>query len=96
MNKSGRFPKFYTVAAAQTVNPLIPAETKKLEKCPYAVLSGSLGGWRGGPARAKALSKERRVEIAKMGAAARWKKREAAEAPEDSQMEQINRPVNSP
>jgi hypothetical protein len=36
---------------------------------------GRLGGLKGGPARAKKLSPERRSEIAKKAAAARWGKR---------------------
>jgi hypothetical protein len=36
---------------------------------------GRLGGLKGGPARAKKLSRERRIEIAKKAAAARWSKR---------------------
>jgi len=96
MNISGRFPKIYSVVAAQTVNPPIPAETQKREKNPYAVLSGSWGGKRGGPARAKKLTKARLVEIARMGASARWKKRDAAQAPADSETQQTKHPVNSP
>lgn len=38
-----------------------------------AKMLGSLGGKKGGPARAKALSKSRRSEIAKAAARARWK-----------------------
>lgn len=33
---------------------------------------GKLGGQKGGPARKAALSKKRRIEIAKKAAAARW------------------------
>jgi hypothetical protein len=33
---------------------------------------GRLGGLKGGPARAKKLTAERRIEIAKKAAAARW------------------------
>jgi hypothetical protein len=33
------------------------------------------GGTKGGPARAKALTQEQRLEIARTAAAARWKKR---------------------
>jgi len=40
-----------------------------------AKLLGSLGGKKGGPARAKKLSKKRKIEIAKKAAKARWKKR---------------------
>jgi len=43
-------------------------------KNPAAVALGHLGGKKGGPARAKALSKQRRAEIARKAAAARWKK----------------------
>lgn len=39
-----------------------------------AALLGSLGGKKGGPARAKALSAAKRKAIAKTAAAARWKK----------------------
>jgi hypothetical protein len=35
---------------------------------------GSAGGAKGGPARAKKLSPEEREEIARLAAAARWKK----------------------
>jgi hypothetical protein len=43
-------------------------------KNPAAVALGSLGGKKGGPARAKKLSPERRQEIAKKAARARWAK----------------------
>ena len=47
-----------------------PVEPKKN---PAAVALGRLGGKKGGPARAKKLSKEkRRSEIAKKAARARW------------------------
>lgn len=49
-----------------------PKESDK--KNPHAVVLGRLGGKKGGPARAKKLSKQRRVEIAKKAAEARWKK----------------------
>lgn len=39
-----------------------------------AVALGRLGGKKGGPARAKKLSKKRRSEIAKKAAEARWNK----------------------
>lgn len=35
------------------------------------------GGLAGGPSRAKAISRERRVEIARKASAARWSKRKA-------------------
>ena len=48
-----------------------PAES---EKNPAAVALGRLGGKKGGPARAKKLSKKRRSEIARKAAKARWSK----------------------
>jgi hypothetical protein len=44
-------------------------------KNPAAVLLGRLGGKKGGPARAKALSAAKRRAIAKRGARARWKRK---------------------
>lgn len=43
-------------------------------KNPAAVALGRLGGLKGGPARKKKLSKERRSEIAKKAAQARWRR----------------------
>lgn len=48
----------------------LPDSTKN----PAAVALGRLGGLKGGKARAAALSKKKRAEIAKLAAAARWKK----------------------
>ncbi|MCP3963470.1 MAG: hypothetical protein GY719_37015 [bacterium] len=45
------------------------------EKNPAAVALGRLGGKVGGKARAEKLSPERRQEIARTAAAARWAKR---------------------
>ena len=42
------------------------------DKNPAAVALGRLGGKKGGPARAKKLTPERRREIAQKAAAARW------------------------
>ena len=42
------------------------------EKNPAAVALGKLGGKKGGPARAASLSAERRSEIARRAAEARW------------------------
>ena len=44
-------------------------------KNPAAVALGKLGGKKGGPARAKALSAKRRKDIAKQAAEARWAKK---------------------
>lgn len=41
-----------------------------------AVARGRLGGIKGGKARRKALSEERRREIARKAAAARWKEKQ--------------------
>ncbi len=43
-------------------------------KDPDAVKTGHIGGLRGGVARAESMSPERRAEIARMAASARWKK----------------------
>jgi hypothetical protein len=42
---------------------------------PHAAMLGRLGGLRGGPARASALTAARRREIARRAARVRWKKR---------------------
>jgi hypothetical protein len=44
---------------------------------PHAAALGRLGGLRGGPARAQALSPERRREIAMKAARSRWGKKTA-------------------
>ena len=44
-------------------------------KNPAAVQLGRLGGQKGGPARARKLTKEQRVQIARRAAQARWAKR---------------------
>ena len=45
------------------------------EKNPAAVALGKLGGRKGGKARAEKLTPERRKEIAKKAAEARWAKK---------------------
>ncbi len=45
---------------------------KDSDKLPAAVTLGALGGKKGGPARADALSAKRRKEIAVEGGKARW------------------------
>jgi hypothetical protein len=44
-------------------------------KNPAAVQLGRLGGKKGGPARARKLTKEQRVQIARKAAQTRWAKR---------------------
>lgn len=55
--------------------PANPDSPAAMQKNASRVASGRLGGLKGGAARAKALSKKKRSEIAKLAAAARWKKR---------------------
>lgn len=51
-----------------------PQSEPKPEKNKAAQELGRLGGLKGGAARAKKLTAEERSEIAKLAAAARWKK----------------------
>ena len=55
-------------AEPQQVEPELTPD----ERHAAAVALGRLGGKKGGPARAKKLSKKRRSEIAKKAAEARW------------------------
>ena len=51
-----------------------PLETPPRDRRnPHAVALGSMGGRKGGKARAKALSPAKRTAIAKKAAASRWK-----------------------
>jgi hypothetical protein len=59
-----------TMLKPKKPQPLVPAD-----KNPAAVALGRLGGQRGGPARAKKLSAEKRKEIARKAAKARWDKK---------------------
>jgi hypothetical protein len=52
-----------------------PPEPVADGKDPAAVSLGRKGGLKGGPARAKKLTKAQRVASAKKAAAARWKKK---------------------
>lgn len=51
-----------------------PIRKDEPEKNPAAVALGRLGGKKGGPSRAKKLTKKRKSEIAKKAAASRWSK----------------------
>ncbi|MFA5429859.1 MAG: hypothetical protein WC329_01715 [Candidatus Omnitrophota bacterium] len=51
-----------------------PPQTEN-KKNPNAVALGHLGGLKGGKARASKLTPEKRKEIAKLAAYARWKKK---------------------
>lgn len=51
------------------------SKLSKTTKNPAAVALGRLGGLKGGPARAKKLSKKRLSEIARAAVNARWNRR---------------------
>jgi hypothetical protein len=54
----------------------LPAEPKSIkEKNPASVVPGTLGGLKGGKARAEKLSPEKRKEIAQKAAQKRWSKK---------------------
>lgn len=59
---------------SQAYGPDMKSPSKDREKNPAAVALGRLGGLKGGKARAKALSKDDLVRIAKKAAKARWQK----------------------
>ena len=63
--------------AVQRVIQLTEASESRQEKNPAAVALGRRGGLRGGPARALALSSEKRAQIARRAAQTRWKRRKA-------------------
>ncbi len=74
MPKRSRTPTDINQLAASIVGQATgqaPAEPKP-EKNPAAVALGRLGGLKGGKARAAALTKKERAEIAKIAAKARW------------------------
>lgn len=65
------------VVAMSTGQPVPGQQGKnprKAGKNPAAVELGRLGGLKGGKARADKLSRQKRAEIARLAAAARWKK----------------------
>jgi len=62
-----------SIAEQATSDPK-PDQPEKPQKNPAAVELGRLGGKKGGRARAISLSAERRQEIAKKAAKARWEK----------------------
>jgi hypothetical protein len=64
--------RVYQEAIAEAPKTLPP--TERTEKNDEAVRRGALGGKKGGRARARTLTKSKRTNIAKKGAAARWKK----------------------
>ena len=56
--------------------PIQPKPELVEGKNPHAVALGRLGGFKGGKARLEKLTPERRSEIAKLAANARWRKGE--------------------
>jgi hypothetical protein len=62
------------IIAAATGEDDLP-EKQGSEKNPAAVALGRLGGLKGGKARAKSLTPEKRAAIAKKAALSRWKKK---------------------
>ena len=71
--RSSKPPQDMNEAAAQAVARLTGTEPPPREKNPAAVALGRLGGKKGGLARAAKLSAQRKREIAKKAAQARWK-----------------------
>ena len=60
------------IATGQQSDPLLTPEGKNKDAA--AVALGRRGGLKGGDARAKKLSPEKRSDIARLAAAARWKR----------------------
>jgi hypothetical protein len=80
MPKRSRKPRDINQLAKSIVDDATSDEPKDDEegnekKNPAAVALGRLGGRKGGKARAKALSGQRRAEIARAAAKARWSKK---------------------
>lgn len=78
---SKKRPRDLNTLAASIVQDAIDEERRDERpdddgKNPAAVALGKLGGKKGGPARAARLTPEQRREIARIAAAARWKKSE--------------------
>lgn len=72
--RSSRPPTDENRAAFDAVARLTGDEPEQA-KNPAAQALGRLGGLKGGKARAASLSPEKRAEIAKAAAAARWRKK---------------------
>ncbi|WP_128841264.1 histone H1 [Burkholderia catarinensis] len=72
-------PKEIFSSDATTDGEEIAQNSAMVGKNPAAVALGRLGGMRGGHARAKTLTSERRSEIAKKAAHARWAKNQKGE-----------------
>lgn len=70
---SKKRPRDVNVLAASIVEEATGEDEEPL-KNPAAVELGRLGGRKGGPARARKLSKTRRSEIARRAAEVRWRR----------------------
>jgi len=73
MRRSSKMPKDANLLAAEVVR--LSTEGQSISA--YLAEIGRRGGLKGGKARAKKLSPERRAEIAKKAAAGRWQKKGA-------------------
>jgi hypothetical protein len=74
MPKKLKRPTDLNALAASIVSAATEGESEPADdgKNPHAVALGRAGGLKGGKARAKSLTKKKRVEIAKKAAKARW------------------------
>lgn len=75
MPKRSRITGVVNTVATRVVTRTTQPPTQSAKKNPAAVALGRLGGAKGGPARAKSLTKAERSEIASKAAQARWAKR---------------------
>lgn len=73
--KKTKLPADLNKKAKSIVDIATGEDTPVTGKNPAAVALGKLGGLKGGPARAKALTAKKRTEIAKKAAAKRWGKK---------------------
>lgn len=71
-DRSNKRPRDLNQLAKWIVDESTREDRPRPEKDPLAVELGRRGGLKGGRARAESLSEERRIEIAKKAAAARW------------------------
>lgn len=75
--RSSKKRKDINVLASEIVGEATKEQENQLnDKNPAAVALGKLGGLKGGKARAEKLTPERRSEIAKIAASARWRKKD--------------------
>lgn len=71
-DRSSKRPRDLNALAKSIVDEATSEPPARPEKNSVAVGLGRLGGWKGGPARAKRLTAERRAEIARKAAMSRW------------------------